>query len=88
MTQREIDEKISNWRNIISDKFKDMQMQSQALKNPEDETKNNIILTKISDDIADIRRAFGEVKVLGNTIPDEEEDDGYDNGFSFEQSFI
>lgn len=88
MTQRDIDEKTSDWLNIIADKFKDMQMQSQALKNPEDETKNNVILTKISDDIADIRRAFGEINVLENTIPDEEDDDNRDKGFSFEQSFI
>lgn len=75
MTKSQIDRKRFDLHCFISDKFKDIQMQAAALKNPEDQTKDNQLMTKIADDIADVRRAFGDITELDAQIPDEEHEE-------------
>ncbi len=75
MTQKQLDNKIYELKSFAADKFKDIQMQAASLKNPEDQMKVNQTMTKITDDIADIRKAFGDIKTLESEVP-EDEDDG------------
>ena len=39
MTQREIERKKEEYVSVLADKTKDIQMQAQSIKNPEDESK-------------------------------------------------
>lgn len=82
MTQKQLDNKIYELKSFVADKFKDIQMQSASLKNPEDQMKSNQTMTKITDDIADIRKAFGDIKVLESEVPEEDEDDFWRFPFS------
>lgn len=43
MTQREIERKKEEYVSVLADKTKDIQMQAQSIKNPEDESKNTQI---------------------------------------------
>lgn len=88
MTLQEIEDRDYELRSFIADKFKDIQMQSNALKNPEDEDKNKTTLIKICDAVEDIRRSYGQLLELSMEIPEEppaysEWDDGSESdGFS------
>lgn len=73
MTQREIENEIYDQKYHIADKFKDIQMQGNALKNPEDEGKNKQTLIKIKDAIDDILRAYAQITELEITVPDDTE---------------
>lgn len=82
MTQREIDDKVYELKMYIADKFRDIQMQSQALKNVEDETKTLQTCLKISDFVTEIQRAYGSLEELAHEEPEEEpEDETFDNEF-------
>lgn len=80
MTISQIEDKMFELRSYIADKFRDIQMQSQALKNVEDEAKNRITLTKINDFVEEILRGYGELEALYHEEPDEETPD--DNEYS------
>lgn len=81
MTQKEIDDKTYELRMYISDKFRDIQMQSQALKNVEDETKNLQTCVKISDFVAEIQKAYGSLEELAHEEPEEEPQDDFESEF-------
>lgn len=79
MTQKELDIKIYEIKSFVSDKFRDIQMQSQALKNVEDETKIMQTLTKISDFITEIKRGYDTFNsLIREDVEEEEEDNTYD----------
>ena len=73
MTKREIELKIEAWKYHIADKFKDIQVNANALKYAENQGKNNQLLMKITDAIDDIKRSYGEIATLEITTPDEED---------------
>lgn len=75
MKQAEIDNAIFEWRNFIAERFKDVQMVSQTLKNPEDKDKNYNTFVKITDCFNDCRRAYDNIMRLENEVPDPEEED-------------
>lgn len=75
MTQREIDNKVFELRMYISDKFRDIQMQSQALKNVEDEVKNKQTLVKITDFVNEIQSAYGSLADLMHEEAEEPEEE-------------
>lgn len=79
MTQQEIDDKVFELRMYISDKFRDIQMQSNSLKNVEDEVRNKQTLVKIDDFINDIRTAYSNLSDLQceEAEEPEENDDDY-----------
>jgi hypothetical protein len=79
MTQRELDDKMYEMRSFIADKFRDIQMQSQSLKNVEDEVKVLQTLTKINDFTDEIRRGYGELDALYHEDVDEEEKEQFDS---------
>ena len=82
MTERELETKIYDMKSFIADKFKDIQMQAQSLKNPdEDQMKILSILTKISDDISDIKRGYSDLEELNVTVPEPEETEGGNGAF-------
>lgn len=83
MTQAEIDKKMFELNNFIADKFKDMQMLTQTLRNPEDVLKSNQTMTKITDSIADVRRAYSDISALDAIIPEEENEENNTYGFPF-----
>lgn len=86
MTQREIDAKVYEMKSYIADKFRDIQMQAQTLKNVEDETKALNTLTKISDFTGEIRRAYGSLEDMSHEDIEEEpeEDNSYNNCSSYD----
>lgn len=73
MTQKQIDEKKYNYSTFVLDKFKDIQVQANTLKNV-DRPKNEVAFAKITDYIADIRSAFDKLEELDREEPDIEED--------------
>lgn len=80
MTQQEIDSKSFEYRNYIAERFKDIQFQGVALRNPEDKTKSLQTLSRIADCIDDIKRAYDELEMLERIEPEDEETD---NGYSY-----
>ena len=72
MTQREIERKKEEYVSVLADKTKDIQMQAQSIKNPEDESKNTQIFMKIKDAIDDMTRAYNELRNLDSEIVEEE----------------
>lgn len=72
MTQSQIDGKIYEMKVYIADKFRDIQMQSQTLKNVEDETKVLQALAKISDFSEEIKRGYYALTELENEEVTEE----------------
>lgn len=83
MTQKEIDTKIFEMRMYIADKFRDIQMQSQSLKNVEDEVRVKQTLVKISDFVNEIQSAYRELSDLQCEEADEpEEEDSFCQQFS------
>lgn len=73
MTQREIERKKEEYVSVLADKTKDIQMQAQSIKNPEDESKNTQIFMKIKDAIDDMTRAYNELRNLDSEIVEEEQ---------------
>lgn len=83
MTQKEIDTKVFELRMYIADKFRDIQMQSQSLKNVEDEVRVKQTLVKISDFVNEIQSAYRELSDLQHEEADEpEEEDSFCQQFS------
>ena len=80
MTEGQIEDKIYETKMYISDKFRDIQMQAQSLKNVEDEEKVKQTLTKIRDFVDEVFRGYGTLEELDHEIPEEESSDD-DNGF-------
>ena len=73
MTQRELEQKDYELRSFIADKIKDIQMQGNSMKNPEDKTRNLQTLTRIADCISDIKRTYVELERLDGEDPEEDE---------------
>ena len=72
MTLKEIEQAKYLKYDTIADRFKDLQMQSNALKNPEDEIRTLNLLTRIADDVTDIKKLYTEIKDLDDEIPEKE----------------
>lgn len=73
MTKQELETKNFEYRDSIATAFKDIQMQANTLKNPDDDIRTNQILARIMDSIADIQRAYSNLRLLEGEKPDEEE---------------
>lgn len=81
MTQTEYEDKEYELKMYISDKFRDIQMQANSLKNVEDITKTKQTLTKISDFIQEIHRGYSSLESLYHEdITDEQDDNDDFNG--------
>ena len=74
MSRRDYDDKEYELKSHIADKFKDIQMQANSLKNVEDETKVRQTFIKINDFIDEARRAYGDLEALAHEDVIEEED--------------
>lgn len=70
----------------LADKTKDIQMQAQSIKNPEDESKNTQIFMKIKDAIDDMTRAYNELRNLDSEIVEEEQSYDALEGFGSDSS--
>lgn len=75
MTISERDEKIRDFYNFIADKYKDLQMRSARLKNPEDKSTCLVDLKKMRDDIEDATHAYAEIEYLEVEDVETDEDD-------------
>lgn len=86
MTRREFETKQFELLNHMDERFKDIQFQSNALKSPEDKTKNMQTLLKIADSIDDIKKTYYELEML--ELEDvEDEDEEEDSGYSYRNLF-
>ena len=81
MTLRELEQRDYELRSFIADKIKDIQMQGNSMKNPEDKMRNLQTLTRITDCISDIKRTYAELEQLDGESPDEEDEDELFNNF-------
>lgn len=86
MTQREIERKKEEYVSVLADKTKDIQMQAQSIKNPEDESKNTQIFMKIKDAIDDMTRAYNELRNLDSEFVEEEQSYDALEGFGSDSS--
>jgi len=64
MTLQELETKTYELKSYIADKFRDIQMQANSLKNVEDEDKVLITLAKLTDFITEIRRGYSNIALL------------------------
>lgn len=64
MTAHELEAKTYELKSYIADKFRDIQMQANSLKNVEDEGKVLITLAKLTDFITEIRRGYSDIALL------------------------
>ena len=83
MTLKEIENAQFETRMFIADKFRDIQMQANSLKNVEDQSKALLTLTKITDFVEEIRRGYSNLDTLDREEPEEVPNDGYDAFGSF-----
>ncbi len=74
LSRREYDDKEYELKSYIADKFKDIQMQANSLKNVEDEVKVRQAFIKINDFIDEARRSYGDLEELSHEDVIEEED--------------
>lgn len=75
MKRTEYEEKEHELIMYIADKFRDIQMQANALKNVEDEVKVRQTLVKISDFVEEIYKGYSSLEDLHH----EDVDDSVDN---------
>ena len=80
MKRTEYEEKEHELIMYIADKFRDIQMQANALKNVEDEVKVRQTLVKISDFVEEIYKGYNSLEDLHHEDVDDSvnEEDGYD----------
>lgn len=84
MTRTEYEEKEYELKMYIADKFRDIQMQANSLKNVEDATKVKLTLVKISDFIQEIQRGYGSLESLYHEDITEEQDNDDDLPIGFD----
>lgn len=83
MTVQQIEDEKFEVRMFIADKFRDIQMQSNSLKNVEDVSKVHQTLTKIVDFVEEVRRSYSRLETLDMEEPEEENDDEFNAFDSF-----
>ncbi len=75
MTRRELEMKDYELRSFIAEKFKDIQMQAQSLKNVEDRDKALRAFAAIDEFIGDAKRTYVELEYLQDETPEDEENE-------------
>ncbi len=73
MTQSQLDYRIFEVKNLIADKFVDLQMYAKSLSLPEGDYK--VTLKKMQDTITEINRYAYEVENLESVCPNGDEND-------------
>ncbi len=77
MTVQQIENEKFEVKMFIADKFRDIQMQSNSLKNVEDTSKVHQTLTKIVDFVEEVRRSYSRLETLDMEEPEEENNDEF-----------
>lgn len=83
MTQRELDNAKYTIKCCMEEQFKSMQSYSYSLKDPDDEQKNKITMSKIKDIVANVDRLYLELEELNVSNVDEEDNNDFEYGYGY-----